>query len=206
MYVYKITNTVTDKVYVGQTTYKNPRNRWSAHKCDLKRNRCNNQYLQRAWNKHGEEAFQFDVVAEATTQKQLDKLEVQLIAELQTRNPLYGYNLRSGGARGKHTEETKRKLSASRNKLYASAKGRKLKQHLSALAKKQNHPLAENIQRSKTQRKYEWDSPILVSPEGKRYTVHTVKGFCREHGIKHDGHIRHLIRGNRKQYKGWTLA
>lgn len=190
---------------MGQTTYKNPNNRWSAHKCDLKKDRCNNQYLQRAWNKYGESSFTFEVIDSAETQKQLDELEIRLIVEYKSRNPKYGYNLRSGGARGKHTEEAKRKISEAKKKLYASSKGKELKRHLSELAKKQKHSLDENIKRSQTLRKYDWHNPVVIAPDGQCYTVYTVKGFCREHGIKHDGHLRRVITGKAKQHKGWRL-
>jgi len=171
----------------------------------LVRGKCFNPYLQRAWDKYGENAFSFEVLMEAPTQKQLDELEIKLIKEHKSRNPRFGYNCRSGGARGKHTEETKRKLSVARTQFYNSNKGKQLKKYLSELAKNQSHSLEENVKRSKTLRKYDWDSPIVISPDGKKYVVHTVKGFCREHGIKHDGHFRRLIRGMRPQYKGWTL-
>ena len=61
--VYKITNVVTGRVYVGSTT-DSFRHRWYAHRYELNRNTHGNAYLQNSWNKYGEEAFEFTVLEE----------------------------------------------------------------------------------------------------------------------------------------------
>lgn len=206
MFVYLILNTKNSKVYVGQTTYRNPNNRWSAHKTDLRGKNSPCVLLQRAWNKHGEKVWEYFVIDEARTQRKLDKLEDFYIEDLESRNPVFGYNIRKGGSRGAHVESTKKKLSIARQKFWKTSRGRSLKKLLAEKARNQQHPLSENIQRSQTQRKYNWGSPIVISPTGEQYTIHTVRGFCREHGFAHHGHFLQLVRGQKPQYKGWTLA
>lgn len=55
---YKILNKVNGKYYVGGA-YKSFDSRFAWHKRDLREKKHRNRYLQHAWNKHGEEAFEF---------------------------------------------------------------------------------------------------------------------------------------------------
>lgn len=58
--IYAITNIITGKIYVGQA--QNIKRRWIEHKARLTKGCHDNQYLQRAWNKYGKEAFRFEVL------------------------------------------------------------------------------------------------------------------------------------------------
>jgi group I intron endonuclease len=60
--VYSITNTVNSKQYIGSASgsFRSRRNR---HYHDLRHNKHHSKPLQRAWNKYGEEAFKFEVLA-----------------------------------------------------------------------------------------------------------------------------------------------
>lgn len=55
--IYKITNTLTGKCYIGSAV--NVEQRWRQHHFALKRGTHHSQYLQRAWGKHGSEMFVF---------------------------------------------------------------------------------------------------------------------------------------------------
>ena len=60
--VYKITNTKTGHVYIGQTTIG--KDRRSCHKSELRHQKHDNPPLQEDWNEHGEEAFVFEIIEE----------------------------------------------------------------------------------------------------------------------------------------------
>jgi hypothetical protein len=62
--VYKITNEVTGKFYIGSS--KNIEQRFYEHKYALKNKRHDNVILQRAWDKYGEDKFSFSVVEECS--------------------------------------------------------------------------------------------------------------------------------------------
>lgn len=55
-----IINTVTGKFYIGSS--KNTMKRWKTHKSSLARGTHHNIYLQRSYDKHGEEAFLYQVI------------------------------------------------------------------------------------------------------------------------------------------------
>lgn len=60
--IYKITNIVTNKCYIGQSI--DMEKRWKSHISMLNRNKHHSIKLQSSWNKHGEKSFIFDIVEE----------------------------------------------------------------------------------------------------------------------------------------------
>lgn len=102
--IYNLCNTINKKPYVGQTwnTTKGRANgRGSGYKECPK--------LYNAIRKHGWDNFYYEVLAIAYTQEDADNLEDFFIKHLDSINN--GYNLKEGGAIGKHSEEAKRKIS-----------------------------------------------------------------------------------------------
>jgi len=106
--IYKITNTKTNKVYIGSAV--NIITRWYQHKTALNKNRHHSIKLQRSYNKHGKNNFIFEVI---------EKTDIdELILKEQHYIDLFdcyenGYNCipTAGNNFGmKHTDETKEKL------------------------------------------------------------------------------------------------
>lgn len=60
--IYRIINNINGKYYLGST--KNFNKRKNAHLLSLKKNIHHSTYLQRAWNKYGEENFKFEILYE----------------------------------------------------------------------------------------------------------------------------------------------
>lgn len=107
--IYKITNLIDGKVYVGQTVvgYKN---RVSQHLSALKNQKHKNKHLQRAWDKYGESNFLPSLIEECDV-SQIDDLERKWISYYA--NFKGTYNLESGGNKlKKHAEESIRKMAA----------------------------------------------------------------------------------------------
>jgi group I intron endonuclease len=104
-YIYKITNILDGKCYIGQT--KNDLNdRWKNHK--NKNSNC--IYLKNAFQKYGVSNFKFQLVC-ICFDEDLNKYEIEYIKKFNSLVP-NGYNLKKGGENGgKHAEETKQKIS-----------------------------------------------------------------------------------------------
>lgn len=91
-YVYKITNKVNRKVYIGLT--KDPAVRFSSHY----RSRLSGKTrLKKSMKKYGIENFEMTVLEEHDTKEAVKAAEIRLIAEYDTQNPDKGYNMTSGG-------------------------------------------------------------------------------------------------------------
>ena len=102
--VYRITCRGNGKRYHGQTI--NPHTRWAKHFSAS--SQCH--ALKNAIRKYGRENFVFEIVAEASSQEELNVFEIAFVA---TSMSPQGYNLKEGGANGPPSEETRRKISAS---------------------------------------------------------------------------------------------
>lgn len=92
--IYCIENLVNHKKYIGQSV--DIEARWRYHKSELRRDIHGNDYLQKAWNKYGENNFQFYIL-EYCAIDVMDDREIYYIALYNATNRDYGYNLESGG-------------------------------------------------------------------------------------------------------------
>lgn len=107
--IYKIRNKTNNKIYTGQAV--DIYDRWAEHIRALRGQYHTNNHLQRAWNKYGEDNFEFSIVEECC-EDELDDREIYWIAEYDSYHNGYNQTLGGGGARGyKHSEETKKKKS-----------------------------------------------------------------------------------------------
>lgn len=112
-YIYKITNTITNKCYIGETKKKNPELRWNEHKYKIEKG-IGCPALQDAVRKYGIEYFKFEVLIICFDEERY-KFEIEYIKKYNSIAP-NGYNLTIGGEGGgfygkKHSHETINKLS-----------------------------------------------------------------------------------------------
>lgn len=101
--IYKITNKINGKIYIGQTI-KLLRVRWSSH--------CNSSSCCRALyidiKRYGKENFVIEEVIKCDSLEKMNKLEIFYIKDLNTLYP-FGYNLTSGGKNYSASEESRLK-------------------------------------------------------------------------------------------------
>ena len=88
--IYKITNLVNNKMYIGQTIH--PDRRWTEHKQKARHGQ-DKFPIHLAINKYGEENFLFEIIEWTENYNEEEK---RLIKELNTLSP-NGYNLGEGG-------------------------------------------------------------------------------------------------------------
>lgn len=71
--IYLIRNKTNNKIYVGSTS-RSFKNRFSMHRYQLRKNEHHSPYLQKSWNKYGEENFEF-IILEKCSKKLCIEIE-----------------------------------------------------------------------------------------------------------------------------------
>jgi group I intron endonuclease len=128
MIIYKITNKLNGKMYVGQTVQK-LLDRWSDHCRPCLGRNVNNSAIASAIRKYGKENFTLEQIDSAENLEQLNTMERTYIKALNTLAP-NGYNLELGGDSKVCHEETKAKISTTlkgrpiKNRMNGAPKGR----------------------------------------------------------------------------------
>lgn len=92
-YIYKITNKINNKIYVGKTL-SSIEKRFEEHKKDSSRKRNEKRPLYDAMNKYGQDNFEISLIEEVPIQ-QLTEREIYWINKLDSYH--YGYNATLGG-------------------------------------------------------------------------------------------------------------
>lgn len=105
--IYVLTNEVNGKIYIGQSWY--PLNiRMGKYGENYK----HSIYLYNAIKKYGADKFKYDILDVCYDQDTADFLENFYIEKYNSRDHNIGYNIKTGGNAGCHSEETKAKISA----------------------------------------------------------------------------------------------
>jgi group I intron endonuclease len=128
MYIYKTTNLINNKIYIGKSSKEFNPNYFGS-----------GSMLKSSIKKYGKENFSNEILETCLNLKELDNREIFWISEYNSIDPKIGYNISKGGSGGdtytnnpnypqiieklkkrKHTEESKKKISEnnwqSRNK------------------------------------------------------------------------------------------
>lgn len=111
--VYQIKNLMTNKIYIGSTTTSFIY-RWRQHQSKLKMGKHENAHLQSSYIKYGDSSFEYTILYVGTSLEDIRIKEQEFINALDSCNPNKGYNLDNIVDRHNRSEETKRKISASR--------------------------------------------------------------------------------------------
>jgi group I intron endonuclease len=110
MVIYKTTNKINGKSYIGQTTWSlDKRKYFHIYNALSKRD---NIYFHKAIRKYSEENFIWEVITKCNSLEELNKAEVEMIEKYNTFEN--GYNLSLGGSSNagyKHSEESRQKMS-----------------------------------------------------------------------------------------------
>ena len=135
--IYKITNLVNNKVYIGQT-------RQDIHKRFIQHCSCSNKNfykskLHEAIRKYGKNNFTIECIDTASNLDELNEKEVYWINYYNSLDINFGYNITSGGGgtpNYHHSDETKKVISEKGKGLKRSEEVRK---HMSEAQKKVKH-------------------------------------------------------------------
>ena len=187
--IYKITNTVTNKIYIGQTS-KTLEERWATHLIKHS-NKKVNLLLYNSMRKHGVNNFKIELIEIVPTNNVCER-EIYYI---KLYNSFYifgkGYNMTLGGENANtitnhpNKKDILKKMSVAKlgaknkmfNKKHSKETKIKMKQN-HANFKKENHPGAKSFK--------------VISPKGIEHTViGNFMEFCKTNNLSH-----HVLRNN----------
>lgn len=109
MIIYKITNQINNKVYIGQTLLT-PEQRFQKHIQKAKRK--TNRYLYDAMNLYGYNNFNIEIIDNCIDRNEMNTKEMFWISFYNSNNKNYGYNMTPGGGGGRMTPEIYEKIAA----------------------------------------------------------------------------------------------
>jgi len=109
-FVYKVTNLITGKLYIGMTN--NIETRWKQHNYSAKTHKYRSAFHS-SIRKHGIENFNLEVIYCSHHRDDVRDKETMFIREYNTTESNFGYNLTDGGDGTSFTPEVRARISAS---------------------------------------------------------------------------------------------
>lgn len=216
--IYKWTCTPTKKIYIGSAA--NLYSRMINHRTALRNNRHVNSHFQNAWNKYGEEAFEFEVIELILASFLLER-EQYYLDKLMPFVHSNGFNIypKAGSAYGyRVSDESLRRMSESQKKRMANMTpeqrsapyvnrkrsvgvdkmpiGRRKSPSSETRSKISEALSGRDVARQLT-RVY-----VFVDPKGNEVVVINLARFCRENDLT-ESCMRAVAGGAKKHYKRW---
>lgn len=179
-FIYKITNLINNKIYIGQTN--NPNLRWSQHKSSAKYNR-GNQIITKSISKHGADNFIFEVIATCLTLSDANESEEIIIKQYDSCNILIGYNIDAGGNALPRKPDVSLKISLSLQKYYSENnnwnKGKNLtKEWKDKISKSHIGLIGTNIGKKFSE---EWKEKMSKAKKGKIFSEKHKENLSKSH-------------------------
>jgi group I intron endonuclease len=177
--IYKVTNSINDKIYIGQTT-------GTLHKRQLKhesgsRKRKPPIHFHRALKKYSIEAFTWKILDYCDDKIELNDLEYHYIMQFDSYKNGYNQTLGWEGSCGRICKDsTKEKISKAKTGIPLS------KEHKAKLSKmrrgvKKSPEHVKNVARAKSQY---WE---IIHPNGNKEVIRNLSAFCRSHNLSDRG-------------------
>lgn len=206
MFIYKLINTINNKIYIGLTTESIPE-RCRKRVAEAKYRDSRNSYILNAIRKHGSEVFKVEQIDTANSLKELQQKEIYYIQLYNSTDRKIGYNLTKGGEGNlglKMSDETKNKI---RQKALGRFWNTERKLNHSILLKSKNIDYSKGINNCKEYNlktsikvfKYDLNNNLI-----KEYF--SISETYRDNNIDRIGLIRYLKSNkaeNNKGYKGF---
>lgn len=183
MIIYKITNRINGKIYIGQTI-RTLEKRWKQHCFPSSTNRC--VALANAINKYGESNFIIEELFRCDLLEELNELEQICIKYYNSLAP-NGYNLRTGGSKNSLPSEITRKKQsiAKLGKIYGPRK----------------EDSGDNISKGKKSKSFE----VRKKDTNEFVGIWSNKFKCGRELNINPSHINSCCIGRRKQHKGYIF-
>lgn len=227
--IYKATNKINGKIYIGQTIKKLQTRKLSHINAGLAKR--DNNIFHNSIRKHGEDNFTWEIVEFCDSKGELDDMEFHYIKQYDSLLPK-GYNMTAGGGgmlNYKITEEHRKNLSEShkgyvhtpeqRRKIGEASKGRKhteeAKRKLSAKRLGNKNPMYGRCGEANpgygiTPPKHVFEALVekmaniwlVIFPNGEEKIIKNLSEFCRNNNLNR-GNLCGTAHGHSKHHKGF---
>jgi group I intron endonuclease len=215
MLIYKATNKLNQKSYIGKTE-RTIDIRLSEHIKESKKENITS-YFHRALRKYGIDNFELTILAETDNSTDLDNLEIEFIATFNTIKP-NGYNITEGGTGGNtyrnldsdHLKEIIQKSSETRKKNYILNPDRKIRR--SEISNdfwntiyQDDKALEEYGIRISNGLRAAWQEKVLTEEDRLRYSIGQKNRFEKETAEEAQERIRKFKEASGTA-KSWRLT
>jgi len=211
-FIYRITNIINGKHYIGQTL-RTVQKRFSSHCWNSMLEKCN-MPITRAIRKYGKNNFDLVTLCECASQLELDEMEIRYVKDLKTFVP-HGYNLKAGQGRGITSEITKKRIGdANRGKkvgvearqhMSDAHKGKKLSDtQVQKLRDKYRGRQVSSLGRVATSLKSA-KTFLFMDPHGVILCIRNMRQYCVDYGLS-PSKMCLVSQGKRNYHKGWRIC
>lgn len=203
MIIYKVTNKINGKIYIGQTV-QSLNCRKSSHFSDSRNGNKDAMPFHRALLKYGINNFKWEIIHRCKNKMELDFYEIYYIRELRASVSKFGYNVSIGGGNGrlglKSNKETILKMVKSKTgkKLNLTKEERKRR---SDSIKGTNNPSFKCDGKHHNQAK----EYLITTPYGEEIKVNGLRRFCRswKKDKLYHNNLSLVANGRMSHYKGY---
>jgi group I intron endonuclease len=219
MIIYKITNIINGKSYVGQTKYSLDE-RWQMHLSDMIK-KTDNNYFHNAIHKYGIEKFNKEILYESNDFLIINLMETFKIMVNHSHKSEGGYNLTWGGEDNPmNHQDIKEKMTKSIKDLWAIPENHK--RFSNAMKGKRVNPFTnehkEKMSKSKmgnknpnygkqmtitTLEKRSKNTYMIQYPDKHIEYIKVLSYWCKEHNINYNSLLFYI--SHNKQYKGYVV-
>ncbi len=203
--IYKITNNVNKKIYIGQTIQSLAK-RKAVHKNKSKNG---NYYIQRAIRKYGWDNFSWETIHEGSNKKELNTKEIEYINIYESNNPSKGYNMTKGGdynpmsnplirerAR-KNIKKAMKKFTGKNNVMNRPEVKKYHLQKIQEITKTDEWKEAKIKGDEKQKSTYE-----ITTPNKEKFIITGLNIFCKENNLS-QSKMSSVVSGKRTHHKGY---
>lgn len=204
MFIYKLTNIINNKIYIGLTT-ETIKERCRKRNVEARLNLAKTSYILNAIRKYGENNFKVEQIDTANSLEELKNKEVHYIKYYNSKDRNIGYNLTEGGEGNKGlkmSDKTKNKirikhlgLKDSEETKLKKSKSAKLRDHTIGI----NNFKLHNLETSKTILKYDLNNNFITE-------YSSISEAQKKDKIDRSGLTKYLQSNkaqNNKGYKGY---
>lgn len=212
MIIYKATNTVNGKVYIGQTT-KTLKRRKSVHYNNAK---CgSDNYFHKAIMKYGIKYFTWEILCKCDSLDELNQLEMYHIEDNTSLVP-FGYNMTGGGhsspminpsdeLKQKHQENTKNAMQSFRGENNPMKRPEVIKNHKIAVnnperRKRHSEWMKNNYRHSEQEKMDRRKHYVTLEKNGIQFSVINLKQWCKDNSYNYAS-FRQLLKRGSRSYK-----